>query len=176
MRKHILIAAAFLLAIPAASLAAAPQVRVEFVQPERYFDAGRYGIERERNLQALARHFSTQGERCLQPGQHLEVRVLGLDLAGRDEWWHRAGHDLRVMRDITWPRLELEFVWRAADGTVLDSGRERLADMSYLHRSAWVRHDAEPLPYEKAMLRDWFERRFCRRAQDPARSSMPGAP
>lgn len=138
-----------------------PGVKVHFVAPQDYVDAGGYGVERERNLSALERHFVQLGARCLPADQTLELRVLDVDLAGREEWWHRAAYDVRVMRDITWPRLELEYVWRDAAGAVLGEGRERVADMSYLWRNAWVRDDPDPLPYEKAMLRDWFAARFC---------------
>lgn len=176
MRKCIFLAAAWMLAAPMAAAAAdTPRVTVEFVEPERYADAGQYGIERERNLKALSRHFVTQGTRCLKPGEHLGLRVLDVDLAGRETWWHRGSHDLRVMHDITWPRLEIEFIRHAADGSVLDSGRERLTDMNYLRRSAWVRHGAEPLPYEKAMLRDWFDKRFCREQDTPAGPARSGS-
>ncbi|TVR63973.1 MAG: DUF3016 domain-containing protein [Candidatus Competibacteraceae bacterium] len=102
--------------------------------------------------------------RCLADGETLAIEVLDVDLAGRNEWWHRAGHDLRVMRAITWPRLDLRYVWRDATGTVLQEGRERVTDMDYLRRSARVRFATVPLPDEQAMLRDWFARRFCRAA------------
>ena len=87
--------------------------------------------------------------------------MLDVDLAGREEWWHRTGGDLRVMRDITWPRLVLHYVQRDAAEAVLRQDRERVLDMNYLWRSAYVRFDSRPLPYERVMLHDWFARRFC---------------
>ncbi|MCV2217659.1 DUF3016 domain-containing protein [Thauera sp. Sel9] len=174
LRKHLLAAAAVLLAFPITAPAEPPpQVTVEFVKPEGYIDVGRYGYDRERNLKTLERHFATEGKRCLKPGERIEVRVLDVDLAGRQEWWHHGNDNLRVMTDITWPRLEFEFTRHAADGTALESGRERLRDMNYLRRSAWVRHDGKPLPYEQAMLRDWFDKRFCRPQSDNLASHRP---
>jgi len=151
-----------LLALLAPGLPARADVSVGFVEPKRYTDVGLYGDESERNLRALERHFKAQGERCLQGNESLELKVFDVDLAGRDEWWHRGTYDLRVMRDITWPRLDLAYVWRDASGKILDEGREQVSDMNYLWRSAFVRNDTDYLPYEKAMLRDWFGRRFCR--------------
>lgn len=151
-----------LLALLAPGLPARADVVVEFVGPERYTDVGQYGAESERNLRALERHFKEQGERCLQHGESLELKVFDVDLAGGDEWWHRGTYDLRVMRDITWPRLDLAYVWRDASGNMLGERREQVNDMSYLWRSAFVRNDTDYLPYEKAMLRDWFGQRFCR--------------
>ena len=43
-----------------------------------------------------------------------------------DKWWHRVGSDLRVMREITWLRLDLRYVWRDAAGTVFQEGRKRI--------------------------------------------------
>jgi len=162
MRKRPLAAGLGLLLLLISTAAAHADVTVGFVQPERYTDAGNYGYDAERNLRALERHLTTQGSRCVKTGETLELRILDVDLAGRNEWWHRGAYDLRVMRDITWPRIDVEFVWRDAAGTVLDEGRERVADLTYLWRSAYVRGDSDTLPYEKAMLRDWFDRRFCR--------------
>lgn len=150
-----------LLGLPLADPARS-EVGVTFVDPQHYTDAGGYGVELDRNLRTLERHVRTAAGRCIAADHTLDVRIVDVDLAGRDEWWHRGAYGVRVMRTITWPRIELEFVWRDAQGALLDEGRERVADLDYLSRSAWVRHDSERLPYEKAMLRDWFERRFCR--------------
>lgn len=146
----------------AAGVPVAPaEVSVSFVAPEHYRDIGGYG-DGERNIRVLEHHLKQQGERCLGPGQSLELKVFDVDLAGREEWWHRGGYNLRVMRDITWPRIDLAYVWHDAAGQVLGQGRETVSDMSYLGRSAFVRNDSEALPYEKAMLRDWFGQHFCR--------------
>lgn len=166
MRIRFLVAGLGLCLVAAAAAAdvrAPAAVQVQFVGAEHYTDAGERGYGADRpTLRALERHFTTLGARCLQPGETLALTIHDVDLAGRNEWWHRGAYDLRVMRDITWPRIELDYVWRDAEGRVLGEARERVADMSYLWRSAYVRNDPDPLPYEKAMLRDWFERRFCR--------------
>lgn len=156
-----------LLLIPfTASQAAGPatRVQVEFVDPTHYTDIGGYGPEARRNLAALERHLKTEGQRCLAAGDSLALRIVDVDLAGRPEWWHHAGYDLRVMREITWPRIMLHYVLRNGDGSIAGEADARLSDMSYLQRSAYVRNDSAPLPYERAMLRDWFERQFCRNA------------
>lgn len=147
-----------------ASLASPPMalgaVTVQFIAPERYTDVG-HGYDSERHLLAIEKHFKTLGQRCLKADESLELRVLDVDLAGQQEWWQRTGYDVRVMRDISWPRLSFDYQWRTASGKILGQGREQVSDMNYLWRSAWVRNSTETLPYEKAMLRDWFERRFC---------------
>lgn len=159
MRLPLFAAGFGLLLLPAP--AASADVTVHFALPEQYTDVG-YGYDTARNLGALGGHLERLSARCLAAGETLEYRVLDINLAGRNEWWHRGGDDLRVMRDITWPRIELSFVWRDAVGKVLGEGHEQVSDMSYLWRSAWVRNDSDPLPHEREMLRDWIERRFCR--------------
>lgn len=144
-------------------------VSVDFVAPGHYRDIGGYG-DGERNTRVLERHLKQQGERCLGEGQSLELKVFDVDLAGSEEWWHRGGYQLRVMRDISWPRIDLAYVWHDAAGHVLGQGRESVSDMNYLWRSAFVRNDGDALPYEKAMLRDWFRQRFCPGQRGPAAS------
>lgn len=165
MRAPILAAGIGLLLTLVPASPAVAEVTVEFVDPHGYTDTGGYGIDAERNLAALKRHLQTEGRRCLASDETLALRVLDVDLAGRQEWWHpHSGGNLRVMREITWPRLEVAYVRRNAAGVSIQEGHERISDMSYLWRAAYVRNDTAPLPYEKAMLKDWFERRFCRDA------------
>ena len=152
--------AALLLAL--APIPVAADVTVKFVDPEAYTDAGRYGDDVAHNLVTLERHFTELGSQCLGEGQSLDLRVLDVDLAGRVEWWRRTGYDVRVMNDISWPRVVLTYVLRDDAGQVLGEGQARIIDQSYLWRTAYVRNDTDELPYEKAMLRDWLGQTFCR--------------
>ena len=144
------------------SLFANAATTVHFVEPEHYADAGERAYDSTRNLATLERHLVKLGDDCLNANENLELRVLDVDLAGREEWWHGPSYDLRVMREITWPRIEVEYVWSDASGALLGQGRERIADMDYLSHSGYLRsRSSDSLPYEKAMLRDWFDQRFC---------------
>lgn len=153
------LAAALLIA--AGPAAAAFQIR--FVEPERFTDASLdtgYGSD-ARVLRVIEQHLQGLADRCLDPGQTLEIQVLDIDLAGRQEWWNRAGaYDLRVMREITWPRIDIAYALRRDNADVIEA-REKISDMNYLLNSAYVRGDSAPLPYERAMLTSWFERKFC---------------
>lgn len=147
------------MALPA--MPAAATVTVEFVQPEHFTDAGDYGIRAQRNLESIKQHLQATGDRCLPAGHMLDIRITDIDLAGRNEWRRPGAYDTRIMRDITWPRADLQYLWKDAQGNVLADKRERVSDMDYLARSAFVRSDSDPLVYDKAMLSEWFERRFC---------------
>lgn len=148
-------------ALSLAAVPAAAEVVVRFVEPEHFTDAGEYGFGAERNLAALERHLKTLGKRCLAAEQRLDIQIVDIDLAGQHEWWRTGGRDLRIMSDVTWPRADIRYRWTDAQGEVLADGSERVADMNYLARSNFVRADRSALAYDKAMLGDWFERRFC---------------
>lgn len=164
-RLSMLFHAAFLAALALGStIAAAGGLEIRFVNPERYTDASlrTYHGADERVLRAVERHLQALAGRCLAPGETLAIQVLDIDLAGRQQWSRRSGAgDMRVMREIDWPRMELAYALRGGDGEVA-SGHERLSDMEYLMNSAHVRGDSSPIPYERIMLTKWFEQRFCR--------------
>jgi hypothetical protein len=146
------------------SLPAAAGLQVQFIEPERYTDAHldrSYGTD-ERVLQIIERHLQGLAGRCLGPGDALQIRVLDIDLAGQQEWWNNAGsYNLRTMREGTWPRISLAYSLGRSNGENTEA-RERVSDMNYLGNSIHVRADGMPLPYERVMLTDWFERKFCR--------------
>lgn len=161
MGKLVPAAVAGLLLVAPPVLAGGSAVSVQFVDPDRYVDAGAPGLVRERTLLALAREIERRAPACLRRGETLALRVFDLDLAGSPDWL-RAGDGPRVMRERDWPRIEFEYVLRGDAGGVLDAGRLQLSDMNYLWRSARLGQGGDPLRYEKAMLKDWMERRLCR--------------
>jgi hypothetical protein len=86
--------------------------------------------------------------------------VTDVDLAGRFEWWRPYAYDVRILRDITWPRIKLRYALADGGRTVL-SAEEQISDLNYL-MNAGVRSSSDPLKYEKAMLDDWFRARTVR--------------
>ena len=138
--------------------------------PTRYIDSrlDRVGGEeaRQRVRDALQRHLQALGAEHLPEGQQLDIAILDIDLAGRFEPWHFHLHDTRIMRDITWPSVQLRYTLRGPDGEIR-SAEETVTDMDYLrHSSLLPEHDR--LRYEKRMLADWFRKRFGQRT--PAES------
>ncbi|KRB72533.1 hypothetical protein ASE07_27080 [Noviherbaspirillum sp. Root189] len=115
-------------------------------------------------LQTITNHLLGLGTRCLQGSQTLDVEIHDIDLAGQLEWWHGAGgRDLRVMREMTWPRMDVSYVLRGEKGHSSEA-REKINDMNYLSNSYAARNATIatiPLPYERAMLTRWFETHFC---------------
>ena len=157
-----LIVAGLAVAVPAATARAG--VAVTYVQPEGFSDAnlrGGYGDKaRAPALDGIRQHIERLGQRFLKADQSLTIEVLDLDLAGRLEPWRALAYDVRYMRDITWPRLTLRYTLTQG-GVALAQGEETIRDMSYL-TDVGARRSSDSLRYEKAMLDDWFRRRFVR--------------
>lgn len=135
-------------------------VDVVFVLPEHYLDAGLFDrlrrADRDITLDRLRRHLEALGARDLTPTQTLTIEVLDIDLAGELRWW--GAGEVRVLRSINWPRIKLRYTLMRDDEVVL-SGEELVSDRAYLMRPS-LRRSRDPLRYEKAMLDDWFRRRF----------------
>jgi hypothetical protein len=115
------------------------------------------------SLATIRDHLLTLGARCIRSDESLNLRVLDIDLAGDFESRGRVDRgDMRVLRDGDWPKIELEYEWRTSGSRVLGQDKELVSDPNYLRRGADEQARYESLFYEKRMLTEWFERRFCR--------------
>lgn len=155
----------------AAPAPAAPLVEVVFVNPDRYIDAspGSFLVnERERGatLDLLRQHLRSLGAKHLQDGDQLKVEILDLNLAGEFELWRSRNRDVRVLRDVTMPRIHLRYTLTRAG--VESSGEEHLAGMSYLRETSRCRTGGS-LCHEKLLLDDWFSRRIIGEVAQRAR-------
>ncbi len=74
-------------------------IKVSFIEPERYTDAGlhsEYGAKsRSATLTGIQQHLERLGERYLKPGQDLTIEVIDIDLAGPFELWRINARDLK---------------------------------------------------------------------------------
>ena len=94
-------------------------------------------------------------------GERLLVTITDLDRAGMVEPWHGTGfEDLRIVRDTTPPRIDLDFQLVSAQGAILKEGARRLRDPNFLRRPAFSNN--EPLTFEKNLVDDWLRREFGR--------------
>ena len=124
------------------------------MQPDRFADIGRFGVDRERNLASLSAMFESLGKQ-LPEGQRLQLQVLDVDLAGDLE--PVATRDLRIVRGrADWPRMTLKYTLKSGSQT-LKSGQSDLSDLGYTWGLATVAQRADPLHYEKRMVEDWFK-------------------
>ena len=112
-------------------------------------------------MTGIQQHLERLGERYLKPGQDLTIEVIDIDLAGRFELWRINARDLRIMREVTWPGIEVRYTLEQ-NGVVVESGEEAVTDLNYLMR-AGIAYSSGSLRYEKAMLEEWFRTRFVER-------------
>ena len=167
MRFLVYVSISFSLSLPLAHAApdsdapGSDKVSIEFIQPEKFTDAryeNRYRSH-TRVTRDLAEYIYTLGDDYLPEGYHLAIQVLDIDLAGRYEPWRMHGADVRYIRDITWPRINLTFALRDSNGELVSQGEESVVDMNYLNGIQHHRQ-SDRLRYEKAMLDDWFHDHF----------------
>ena len=141
------------------------QVEVRFDHPEKFRDASLDSAGYERGaddyvMKTLTQYLQTLGQRYLQPGQQLVIDIRDIDLAGRFEPWHSRAYDVRFMRDITWPTIDLSYTL-SQPGKPDQQAQERVSDKMYLSRPGRMASSNDRLYAEKAMLNDWFRQRFA---------------
>jgi len=146
-------ALAGLLVLGAATASA--EVKVTYIESDKFVDLPFSPWDREDVLKRLSEHFNKLGERLPQ-GQDLTIDVTDIDLAGREYPAPRSGRELRVMKGMAdWPTMDLRYRL-SQDGKVLKEGSAKLSDMSYLQRINRA-SDSDPMRYEKRMIEEWFD-------------------
>ncbi|MDH5824819.1 DUF3016 domain-containing protein [Luteimonas sp. RD2P54] len=111
-------------------------------------------------VQQLAEHLRESAAARLPPGERLEITITDIRRAGSYEPWHGPRMDhVRMMRDIYWPKISLEFRRLDASGAVLAEGTRELSDPGYLSGASTLR-DSDALRYEKSLLDRWVRREF----------------
>ena len=110
-------------------------------------------------VQQLAGYVQARTERALPSGERVDIDILDITRAGQYEWMFSNAQDIRVMRDIYPPRMELQFKHYDARGAVIAEGERTLSDMAYLNGPQQV-SSSDPLRYEKRMIDRWVYREF----------------
>ena len=134
-------------------------VTVVFDHPEQFADVKDAYMPTDKGREAILSEISKfvieRASSYLQAGRKLEVTFTEIDLAGEFEPQLGPGFsDVRIMKDIYAPRIDLEFKITDADGKVLSEGKRKLRDLNYLQRLLLSSND--PLRYEKDILNDWL--------------------
>lgn len=106
---------------------------------------------------ALRKHLMERAGQMLPEGKTLAVTFTQIERAGAYEPWHGpAAQDVRIVRDIYPPRIDLTFSLSNADGRTLKAGNSQLRDSAFLLHAN--RYPNDPLRFEKALLDDWVRR------------------
>lgn len=161
MKTATALLAAFLPAIAAAQ----SPVEVSFGDLAKFADLKVSVMSSERDREALAadlrRHLEREAPARLPQGARLKVHVSDVDMAG--EYWPvaggTAGREMRIVKNVYPPRIDLDFQLLRADGSVERSGRRELRDAGFLQFQGLPSH--EPLRHEKHLLDGWLRREFA---------------
>jgi hypothetical protein len=159
--------AAALFAIAAAGLAhAEPRVEVTFGELAKFTDLRTSILTDERDRASLAeelrRHIEREAPAYIPPGTRLALEIRDVDMAG--EYPPITGsmsRDLRVIKDVYPPRIDLAFRLLRADGTAEREGRRELRDAGFLWTSGSFGAN-DILRHEKNLLDGWLRREFGR--------------
>lgn len=145
--------------------ASASRVEVTWTDPAEFSEAKETygsGIGRESPdewLGELAAHLRYRAERVLPADQKLQVTFTNVLRAGTYEPWRGPQwYDVRVIKTIYPPRIDLTFTLTGASGAVVKEGTRELRDPSFLQRG--ILNETDPLRFEKRMLDDWLRREF----------------
>jgi len=111
----------------------------------------------------LSDYIAQRAEHLLPPDQHLQLTIDDIKLAGSFEPWRGPdAQDIRFLKDIYPPSMDLHYTLTAADGTVIREGRGKVRDLAYLQRSTPM-GSTDQLGYDKRMIDDWLRREFAPR-------------
>jgi hypothetical protein len=161
---------AAVLALAAVAAFAAPskppsRIEVSWAPPEQLAEVknnqfNRGWLRTDDWEQRLGDHLRKTADRILPPDQQLQVHVNDISLAGSFEPWHQPGtQDIRILKDIYPPWLNLHYTLLAADGSTIREGDAKLRDGSYLQRDP-PGYASDPLRYDKRMIDDWLSSEF----------------
>ncbi len=150
---------------PAQDPAALSRVRVDWSDPAQFADTRtdqcRTRAKPEEWLGQLARYVQSRAASLLPVGQTLAVTITDIQRAGRCEPWRGPRmDDVRVIKNIYPPRIDLSFRLSDANGHVVAEGTRKLSDMGFLQRGG-VLDSNDPLRYEKRLLSDWLRRELA---------------
>jgi hypothetical protein len=139
-------------------------VSVHFRDPQHFSENRQFGSEDRFNnkshyLEVLKAHLVKRAARMLPAGDHLDVTITDVKLAGAYEPWHGPQlRDVRIMKDIYPPRIDLNFKLTDGKGKVLREGSRKLRNLSYLTSTPGMTGDDDSLRYDKALLDSWLRR------------------
>jgi hypothetical protein len=136
-------------------------VSVRYKDPQHFTEAKRsfgvHQIDADDYLKPLKDYIVQRASRVLAPGQRLDIEVTDVKRAGEYEPWHGPRFDdVRVIKDIYQPRIDLDFTLYGADGKVLREGQRKLRDAAFLSRSSAT--DQDSLRYEKSLIDSWLRK------------------
>ena len=140
------------------------RIEVVYDHPENFTDLkdSEFGNDKVRDayMRELKEHLDSRAPRYLAEGQKLSVTITDVDMAGDFEPWRGPRFsDVRIVKDIYPPRINLSFKLTDANGMVIKEDKRELRNMAFQMTSTLAFRD-DPLRYEKELLDDWLRIEF----------------
>ncbi len=142
----------------AAPQASDSRVQVDWTKPGDFSEAKQYpgtGLGRDSPdewLTDLADHLRYRAERVLPQGDDLHVTFTNVQRAGTYEPWRGPQwDDVRIIKDIYPPRIDLMFKLTDASGGVVKEGKRELRDPAFLQRG--ILNETDPFAIRETLAR-----------------------
>ncbi len=153
------------LAVALGAVASAQAVEVDFVEADKFTDftasPTRADAARESYMKELTRYLESRLDKEIAPGHHVHVVITDIDMAGEFEPWRRGGfEDVRIVKDLYPPRIDLSFRVVDEAGNVILEGDRKLRDLAFMYTGRPL--DSDPLRHEKELLGNWVRKEFKR--------------
>ncbi len=149
----------------AAGVPSAGHATVEFFEPEKFTDVRDSYLgdaSRTTYLEQIRDHLLDQAKYHVPAGHTLAVTITDIDMAGDFEpWLGPRWTDIRIVKDIYPPRIDLVFRLTDSAGQVVREGRRELRDLAFLMKITMAFRD-DSVRHEKALLDDWLRAEFPR--------------
>ncbi|MFZ2237011.1 MAG: DUF3016 domain-containing protein [Dokdonella sp.] len=134
-------------------------VTVHMVNPDQFSEMRQnrnYGDTRDGSwLVELQKYVVDRAGRRLASGQQLDVNITDIKRAGDFEPWRGPNfNDIRVVKEIYPPRIDVNYVLKDGNDSVIREGNDKLTDLAFLRRI--VRNSTDPLRFEKRLIDDWL--------------------
>lgn len=134
-------------------------VKVTWLSPDDFRDVKSTNHNKkyqQRVLKDLEKHFYKKLPTFLDDGQSISVKVHDLDMAGDVlPSFGRTIDDIRVVKSIYPPMIDIEYSVVDKEGKVLKSERKKFRDIAF--NMGIPRISSKHLGYEKAMLDKWMK-------------------
>ena len=142
------------------------RVDVVFSHPDKFTDAARaqrgsdFGLDQ--NLAEIRHFVVSRAESMIPQGDKLTVTFTDIDLAGEYEPWRTPGRggDVRIVKDIYTPKMDLSFKLTDENGNVIKQGTRHLTNMTFMMDILPPDLRNEPLAYDKELLLNWLHNDF----------------
>ncbi|GAB5559092.1 MAG: hypothetical protein SynsKO_07390 [Synoicihabitans sp.] len=141
---------------------AANAVEVNFVDADNFTDftaSATASSSQKSYINELSKFIAGKMDNRLPPGFRAEVVVTDVDMAGEFEPWRRGGfEDVRIVKDLYPPRINLSFRVVDAEGRTVLEGDRKLRNLNFMYAMRPL--DRDPLRHEKELLDRWIRTEF----------------